>query len=295
MDSLDPLDMLTDLSADVYAPHVPRVSIGMPVYNGATFLRKSLKTLLSQTESDFELVVSDNGSSDGSTEILLSAAATDKRIRYFRHEKSLRAYDNFHFVLSKARAPYFMWAACDDNWDPDFIEKLAQALDSTPDPVMAFGDVNTVTPTNSVGVIVPFDFATTGLTVKQRLSKLAPLQCYYFYGLWRTWAIRKAPYSYCAWWPDLPLMLAASMLGPFLYVPKVKFHYYEVPKSNLRRVKEQDYVDRFNLAVAIGGLIAAVYRACATLGGPAIGLYAAALVTWKQIRTIPGYIRRRLT
>lgn len=275
--------------------HVPRISIGMPVYNGAAFIRNALKTLLSQTESDFELVVSDNGSSDGSTEILLETAAADKRVRYFRHEKSLRAYDNFHYVLSKARAPYFMWAACDDNWDPDFIEKLAKALDGAPDSVMAFCDVNTVTPTDKVGKFTPFDFATTGLTVTQRLSKLAPLQCYYFYGLWRTSAIRKAPYSYCAWWPDLPLMLAASMLGSFLYVPGVKFHYYEVPKSNLRRVKEQDYVDRFNLVVAIGGLIAAVYRACSTLGGPFMGLYAAALVTWKQIRTIPGYLRRRIT
>ncbi|MDP2035614.1 MAG: glycosyltransferase [Polaromonas sp.] len=286
---------MADSDAGAVAARVPRVSIGMPVYNGAAFIRNALKTLLSQTESDFELVVSDNGSSDGSTEILLETAAADKRVRYFRQEKSLRAYDNFHYVLSKARAPYFMWAACDDNWDPDFIEKLANALDAAPEPVMAFCDVTTVTPTDKVGTFTPFDFATTGLTVAQRLSKLAPLQCYYFYGLWRTSAIRKAPYSYCAWWPDLPLMLAASMLGSFLYVPGVKFHYYEVPKSNLRRVKEQDYVDRFNLLMAIGGLIAAVYRACATLGGPVMGLYAAALVSWKQVKVIPVYLRRRIS
>ena len=85
------------------------------------------------------------------------------------------------------------------------------------------------------------------------------------------------------------------MLGPFVYVPGVRFHYYEVPKSNLTRVKEQDYVDRFNLMMGLGGLIAAVYRACAAVGGPAMGGYAAALVTWKQVKTVPGYLYRRLS
>ena len=266
----------------------------MPVYNGVAFVSNALKALLSQTETDFELIISDNGSSDGSTEILLAAAASDSRVRYFRHEKSLRAYDNFHYVLSHARGTYFMWAACDDNWDVDFIEKLAKSLDCRPQAIMAFGDVNTVTPTDKVGKVVPFDFQTMELSKMQRLRKLARLQCYYFYGLWRTEAIKSAPYSYCAWWPDLPLMLGAAILGPFLYVPGVRFHYYEVPKSNLTRVKEQDYVDRFNLFMGIGGLIAAVFRACAKAGGLFLGGYAASLVVWKQILTIPGYIWRRV-
>jgi len=267
----------------------------MPVYNGAAFVSTALKTLLNQTETDFELIFSDNGSSDGSTEILLAVAASDSRVRYFRQEKSLRAYDNFHYVLSKARGEFFMWAACDDNWDANFIEKLAQALEACPAAVMAFGDVNTVTPADKVGALVTFDFQTLGLKPAARLRKLAFLQCYYFYGLWRTSAIKSAPYSYCAWWPDLPLMLGASMLGAFVYVPGVRFHYYEVPKSNLTRVKEQDYVDRFNLMMGIGGLIAAVYRACAAVGGPSMGIYAAMLVTWKQVKIVPRYLYRRLS
>jgi hypothetical protein len=89
-------------------------------------------------------------------------------------------------------------------------------------------------------------------------------------------------------------MLAASILGPFLYVPKVRFYYYEVHKSNLTRVIQQDYVTHFNLLMGIGGLIVAVFRACSKTGGLFIGGYAAMLVVWKQILTIPGYIRRRL-
>ncbi len=272
----------------------PRVSIGLPVYNGAAFVKNALDMLLSQTEADFELIISDNCSSDGSTEILLTAAASDSRIRYFRQEKRLRAYDNFQYVLSHARGTYFMWAACDDGWDLDFIEKLAQSLDFQPKAIMAFGDVNIVTPSDKVGYLVPFDFQTMDLGVARRLRKLAMLQCFYFYGLWRTNQIKSVPYSYCAWWPDLPLMLAASTLGPFLYVPKVRFYYYEVPKSNLTRVMQQDYVNHFNLLMGIGGLIAAVYRACSKTGGIFIGGYAAMLVIWKQILAIPGYISRRL-
>jgi glycosyltransferase involved in cell wall biosynthesis len=272
----------------------PRVSIGLPIYNGAAFVKNALDMLLNQTEKNFELIISDNNSSDGSTEILLTAAAGDSRIRYYRHEKRLSMYDNFHYVLSHARGAYFMWAACDDGWDVDFIEKLAQRLDSQPKAIMAFGDVIIVTPTDKVGNLLPFDFQTMGLGVVRRLQKLARLQCFYIYGLWRTDQIKSVPYSYCAWWPDLPLMLAASILGPFLYVPKVCFYYYEVPKSNLTRVMQQDYVTHFNLLMGIGGLIVAVYRACSKKGGLFIGGYAATLVVWKQLLTILGYIRRRL-
>ena len=151
------VSLLTEL------PRAPRVSIGMPVYNGVAFVGTALRALLSQTETDFELIISDNGSSDGSTEILLDAAAGDSRVRYFRHEKSLRAYDNFHYVLSHARGTYFMWAACDDNWDADFIETLAKGLDMEPKAIMAFGDVNKITPADKVGISVPFDFQTKGL------------------------------------------------------------------------------------------------------------------------------------
>jgi glycosyltransferase involved in cell wall biosynthesis len=272
----------------------PKVSIGMPIRNGGYLLPKALRSVFEQTEQNIEIIVSDNGSDDGSSEVLQAAAAADARVRYMRQDPPISAYDNFHFVLRQARGDYFMWAAHDDTRDADFVARLAAALERDSGAVMAFGDLQIVTPGDSVGAIVPFPFQTVGMGRLARLAKLSRLQCYYIYGLWRTAAIRRVPYAYCDWWADLPLMLAAAMLGTFVHVPGTRFHYLEVPKTNLGRVQVQDYSERFNLVGSVAGLVAATYRACAPVGGRLAGAYAAALVILKQAVNLPGYVSRRV-
>lgn len=275
--------------------HTPKVSIGMPVYNGEKYVREALDSLLAQTFTDFELIISDNGSTDGSSEVLRAVAARDGRISYFRQDHPIRAYDNFRFVLEQARGEYFMWAAHDDQWDSDFVAKLVEALEQHRDAVLAFGDLNIVTPEDEKGRVVPFHFETLAMGWPARLLKLSRLQCYYIYGVWRAKVIRRVPYAYCAWWPDLPMMLAAAVLGTFVHVRGTRFHYFEVPKSNLARVKAQDYSTNFSLPLGVAGLIAAVFRACSGVGGPLIGAYAAGLVILKQVINLPGFIFRRLS
>jgi glycosyltransferase involved in cell wall biosynthesis len=99
----------------------PKVSIGMPVFNGEPFIREALDSLLAQTFSDFELIISDNGSTDGTEAICREYAATDPRIRYVRQPKNRGALFNFQFVLDEARGEYFMWAAHDDRRLPEFL------------------------------------------------------------------------------------------------------------------------------------------------------------------------------
>ena len=106
------------------ASHSPQVSIGMPVYNGETFIREALDSLLAQTFTNFELIISDNGSSDATEAICKEYAAKDVRIRYVRHGKNRGASANFWFVLNEAVGEYFMWAAADDRWDHEWISKL---------------------------------------------------------------------------------------------------------------------------------------------------------------------------
>jgi glycosyltransferase involved in cell wall biosynthesis len=105
-------------------PHSPQVSIGMPVYNGEPFIREALDSLLTQTFTDFELIISDNGSTDATEAICKEYAAKDLRIRYVRHEENRGASANFWFVLNEAVGEYFMWAAADDRWDSEWIYKL---------------------------------------------------------------------------------------------------------------------------------------------------------------------------
>ncbi len=107
----------------------PPISIGMPLYNGARFLPAALDSLLAQTCGDFELIISDNGSSDGSREICLDYARRDSRIRISHHEENRGAAWNFNFVLSQARGELFKWAACDDLLGPRCLEACRELLE----------------------------------------------------------------------------------------------------------------------------------------------------------------------
>lgn len=98
------------------------VSVGMPVYNGERTLRAAVQALLGQTFSDFELVISDNCSTDATESICLEFAARDSRIRYIRQPENRGADANFRAVFEQARGKYFMWAAADDNRSADFLE-----------------------------------------------------------------------------------------------------------------------------------------------------------------------------
>ena len=114
----------------------PKVSIGMPIYNGEPFLEQTLKAYLNQTFRDFELVISDNGSTDGSEVLCRAAAAADPRVRYFRHARNRGAAANYNFALAEARADYFKWATHDDLVDARFLERCVAVLDAAPERVV---------------------------------------------------------------------------------------------------------------------------------------------------------------
>ena len=117
---------------------VPLVSIGMPVYNDRRFLRDSIDSLCAQTFKDFELILRDDGSTDGSAEICLDYCARDPRIRYVRNERNLGISQTMQLLLAEARGEFFMWAADDDLWDESFIERLVDSLRDAPDCIVSF-------------------------------------------------------------------------------------------------------------------------------------------------------------
>ena len=116
-------------------PH-PFISIGMPVYNGGEEFRRALDHLLAQTEGRFEIVISDNASTDGLTQqIAEDYARRDSRIRYTRHSTNRGAIANFLWVADQSRGKYFMWAAHDDTWSRNYLEALTQRLEQNPKAV----------------------------------------------------------------------------------------------------------------------------------------------------------------
>jgi len=109
----------------------PKVSIGMPVYNGEKYIRDALNSLLSQTFTDFELIISDNASSDGTESVCREYANRDSRIIYFRQNSNIGASCNFEFVLNAAKADNFMWAAYDDVWSKNYLFDAIQLLNGS--------------------------------------------------------------------------------------------------------------------------------------------------------------------
>jgi glycosyltransferase involved in cell wall biosynthesis len=121
--------------AGVSGAVAPRVSIGMPVFNLETTIARAIESVLAQTFTGFELIASDNGSTDGSAAIARRYAEHDRRILYTRQTPAIGAFENFRYVLEAARAPYFMWLAGDDFVLPSLLAQAVAVLDAQPDVV----------------------------------------------------------------------------------------------------------------------------------------------------------------
>lgn len=109
------------------------VSIGFPVYNARKRLGRALDSLLAQTHANFELILSDNGSTDGTDELCREYAKKDPRIRLSPNSKNIGMFKNFSKVLHEAKGEYFMWAAADDQWKPEFIASMLAELEANPE------------------------------------------------------------------------------------------------------------------------------------------------------------------
>lgn len=133
----------------------PRVSIGLPVYNGETYLAQTLDDFLAQTLGDFELLICDNASTDRTAAIGRSYAARDARVRYVRNERNIGSLPNFNRAFRLAApARYFAWAAHDDRHAPDFLEQLVGLLDAHPDASLAYGRAVVI---DGAGERLPYD------------------------------------------------------------------------------------------------------------------------------------------
>jgi len=120
---------------------MPDVSIGLPVYNGERFLREAIDSLLNQSFADFELIISDNASTDSTEMICRDYVKRDVRVRYCRQSENMGAAANFNFVFEEAKGRYFKWASHDDLMDETYIERSVSALDSNPSAVLCFAKV----------------------------------------------------------------------------------------------------------------------------------------------------------
>ncbi|MFT7677148.1 MAG: glycosyltransferase involved in cell wall biosynthesis [Planctomycetota bacterium] len=111
----------------------PRVTVGVPVRNGMPYLRLCLDSILAQSYEDFELLISDNASDDGSEELCREYERKDSRVRYLRQEENLGAAGNFNVLVQEARGELFKWSAADDELAPELLQDCVSALDAAGD------------------------------------------------------------------------------------------------------------------------------------------------------------------
>jgi glycosyltransferase involved in cell wall biosynthesis len=118
---------------------MPRVTIGVPVYNAQSLLEQCLENLAAQTFQDFKVIVLDNASTDGTAAIAERFAERDSRFTYRRQPTNKGALPNFVDVLGLAQTPYFMWRADDDVTDVNFVEEMVRLLDANAHAALAVG------------------------------------------------------------------------------------------------------------------------------------------------------------
>ncbi len=124
----------------------PVLSIGLPIYNGADFVSEALDSLLAQTFEDFEIIISDNASSDRTPEICHAYAAKDSRIAYHRSEENLGAARNYNRAFELSTGKYFKWAAHDDLCDPTYFEKCIDILEKDDTISLCYANTTVINP-----------------------------------------------------------------------------------------------------------------------------------------------------
>lgn len=192
----------------------PRLSIGMPVYNGEAHIREAIESLLAQTAIDFELIISDNASTDSTASICRAYASQDARIRYVRQAENLGAAENFIFVLRAARHEYFMWAACDDTWSANWAEALLREFRST--DIALFGGYR-----EGMGPVIHPPTYAQGSSLRFFLDSDRTGKCLYSYAIFRRDVLLRSDFRYfsCPVGSDQVYLLHLLSLGDLRCVP----------------------------------------------------------------------------
>ena len=198
----------------------PRLGIGLPVYNGATYLAEAIEALLGQTYEDFELIISDNASTDATEDICRQYAAEDPRIRYIRQPRNIGGLLNHNVVFEYCRSELFKWAADDDLYGRDLVERCVAALDEHPDVVLAHSWTAVINSGGEVVQAIEYPLATSSVAAPVRFrSMLFDDGGDDDYGVIRTEVLRKIPPYDSYHRSDRTLMAELALHGRFYQVP----------------------------------------------------------------------------
>jgi len=166
-------------------PNTPRVTIGIPVFNGAKLLRDTLENLERQTFGDFQVFICDNCSTDATPDICQEFVGRDSRFHHIRHKKNIGALPNFLAARDQGTTPLFMWRAFDDVTDDNYIEELIKVHDSDPGTILATCDVYRDGSPGTPERFYPYTVKKDGLRLPRLYQQMLRNSASWYYGLWR--------------------------------------------------------------------------------------------------------------
>jgi len=218
-----------------------KITIGLPVYNGGDFIKNRIENILSQNYEDFELIISNNASTDNTDEVCKQFKNRDNRIKYFTHKKNEGALWNFQFVLDESNTPYFVWAGADDIWDQNFLKENIGFLEKNQNFIGSISQVEKFGESNQrelssnriiKNIIKQFKFSKYGAVEAtgnyKRKSKiyLQNNSAQAVYGIFRTSNLKKSMINKLFLGMDLVIILNVLKYGDYHVIPKklIKFN-----------------------------------------------------------------------
>lgn len=201
----------------------PRISIGLPVYNGQQYLDVAVGSILAQGYDDFELIIADNASTDDTLERAHRWADSDARIRVIESSTNLGAAPNFNRLVSPARGEFFKWMACDDLIESDFLERCVEQLDRSAETVLVYCDAVKI---DSAGRTTrriydsDMQLATDAADPADRFGDLVTKDhsCISVFGLIRKRALERTDLIGSYFASDRVLLADLALLGPFFRI-----------------------------------------------------------------------------
>ena len=232
----------------------PIVTIGIPVYNGEKYLESAINSLLQQSFHNFEIVISDNASTDKTQEICQSFQSRDKRIRYHRNPVNLGAAANYKKVFQLARGKFFKWMAHDDTCSSNYLEECVKVLESDPNISMCFPRVSLIDKDNkSLPLIAENTYQTSEgrIIVTNQPRNLAAShpserysevlfrvnECYEFFGLSRTDIIKRTSQHDAYYGSDKVLLTEVSLMGKLIEIPSA-IGYFRIHGEQSQSIKD---------------------------------------------------------
>jgi glycosyltransferase involved in cell wall biosynthesis len=213
----------------------PLVSIGLAVYNGERYLEEAITSILAQTYENFELIISDNASTDRTQEICAKFTGKDPRVKYFRNKTNIGGANNHNLAFSYAKGEYFRLAAHDDVLAPELVERCVEILETNPDVVLCHSITILIDEHGRPTRTISRNKAQSARSY-QRLADLTGFDhdCEEIYGVMRTVVLRKTGLLRNYTDADRTLLAEISLYGKFYQVLEPLFYKRVHPEMSTR-------------------------------------------------------------